>query len=126
LFLNLLNNSSVDIGTGFRLDSQSSVPGRSKRFFSTMSGPAVGPIQSQAGALSLGVKQPGCEADTSIWCQGQEWQRYTTYIFMTWCLIKHRDNFTFFTIYQQLMPIDKVAKSCTSPGVYFDLDVRTE
>jgi hypothetical protein len=35
---------------------------------------------------------------TSIYCQGQECvELYSTpqYVFMAWCLVKHRDNFTF-------------------------------
>jgi hypothetical protein len=45
------------------------------------------------------VKQPGSEADTCIWNQGQVWLSYTStapYIIMLWCLIEHRDNFKFF------------------------------
>jgi hypothetical protein len=53
----------------------------------------------------LGVKQPGREADHTPASNAEvknAWS-YTSilqYIFMAWCLIKHRDNFTFtFTSY---------------------------
>jgi hypothetical protein len=72
--------------------------------FTTLSRPALipthPPIQWVPGALSSGVKQSGHETNHSppssvevkyAWC-------YTSipqYIFMAWCLVKHRDNFTF-------------------------------
>jgi len=72
------------------------------------------------GALSPGVKRPGREADhsppssaevknawiytstthTSSWRGAQS---RTGYVFMTWYLVKHRDNFTFtFTLPSEL------------------------
>jgi hypothetical protein len=61
-------DSSVGIAVGCGLDSQGSIPGRGKIFlFSTASRPALGPtqppIQWVPGVISLGVKQPGHEAD---------------------------------------------------------------
>jgi hypothetical protein len=58
------------------------------------------PIHWVPGALSLGVHQPGCEADHSPPPSAEvknAWSYTSTpqYIFMAWCLIKHRDNFTF-------------------------------
>jgi hypothetical protein len=53
----------------YGLESQDSVPGRGKRFFSTASRPTLGPTQPPVqwvpGALSLGVKQSGRETDHS-------------------------------------------------------------
>jgi hypothetical protein len=71
--------------------------------FTTMSRPALGPtkppIQCVAGALTLGVKQPGHEAENSPpFCvevkNGQNDTFTHTYIFMVWCLIKHWKTFT--------------------------------
>jgi hypothetical protein len=52
------------------------------------------------GALSLGIKRPGVEADHSHPSSAEfknVWSYTSTpqYIFMAWCLVKHRDNFTF-------------------------------
>jgi hypothetical protein len=53
------------------------------------------------GAVFLGVKQPWHEADHSppssaeiknVWSISPLPQ----YVFMVWCLVKHRDNFTFY------------------------------
>jgi len=65
----------------------------------TVLGPTQTPIQWVAGALSMGVKQPGHEADHSPPSSAKimnTWS-YTSnpqYIFMAWCLVKHRNNFT--------------------------------
>jgi hypothetical protein len=58
------------------------------------------PIQWVLGALSLGVKRPGREADHSPQFSAEvknAWSYTSTpqYIFMAWCLVKHRDTFTF-------------------------------
>jgi hypothetical protein len=63
-------------------------------------GPTQPPIQWLPGALSLGVKRAGREADHSppSSAEVKEWvELYSTpqYAFMAWCLVKHRDNFTF-------------------------------
>jgi hypothetical protein len=47
------------------------------------------------------VKLPGREADHSPLSSAEvknEWSYTSTpqYVFMEWCLVKHRDNFTFF------------------------------
>jgi hypothetical protein len=70
----------------------------------TASRPALGPThppnQWVPGALSLGVKRPGREADHSP-PSSSEFKNacsYTSspqYVFMTRCLVKHRANFTF-------------------------------
>jgi hypothetical protein len=64
-------------------------------------GPTQPPIQWVPGALSLEVKQPGREADHSPPSSAKvknAWS-YTPlpqYVFMAWCLVKHRDKFTFY------------------------------
>jgi hypothetical protein len=55
---------------GYGLDGWGSIPGRSNIFlFSIATRPALGPtrppIQSELEVISLGVKQPACEADHS-------------------------------------------------------------
>jgi hypothetical protein len=52
------------------------------------------------GALSLGVERSGREADHSPPSSAEvknAWISASTpqYAFMAWCLVKHRDNFTF-------------------------------
>jgi hypothetical protein len=62
--------------------------------------PTQPPIQWIPRALSLGVERPGREADHSPPSSADvknAWS-YTfilQYVFMAWCLVKHRDNFTF-------------------------------
>jgi hypothetical protein len=78
--------------------------------FTTVSRKAVGPTQSLIqwvpGALSLGVKRPGREADHSP-PSGAEvknaWSYTSTpqYAFIVWCLVKHKDNFTFYLLLSQ-------------------------
>jgi len=52
------------------------------------------------GALSVGVKRPGREADHSPTFSAEVknvWSYTSTpqYVFMAWCLVKHWENFTF-------------------------------
>jgi hypothetical protein len=62
------------------------------------------PIQWVPGTLSPRVKRPGREADHSPPSSAEvmnAW-RYTStpkYVFMAWCLVKHRDNFAFIFIF---------------------------
>jgi hypothetical protein len=57
-------DSSVGIATGYGLDCPGSIPGRGKRFFSTASRSALGPILwVPVAAISPGVKWPRHEAD---------------------------------------------------------------
>jgi hypothetical protein len=64
-------------------------------------GPTQPPIQWIPGALSRGVKRPGREADHSPPSSAEVKEcveLYTStlqYALMAWCLVKHRDNFTF-------------------------------
>jgi hypothetical protein len=121
--LNLVNNLTIRelsswrdtdriktycIATGYGLDDRMigvRFPARAGNFlFDTMSrsplGPTQPPIQYLSGALSVGVKRPGREADHSLSSsdRSKNERRYTStpqYVFMAWCLFKHRDNFTF-------------------------------
>jgi hypothetical protein len=66
----------------------------------TALGPTQPPIQWLPVALFLGVKWPGREADRSPPSSDEvssAWSYTSTphYVFMAWCLVKHRDNFTF-------------------------------
>jgi hypothetical protein len=66
----------------------------------TALGPTQPPIQWVPAALSLGVKRPGREADHSPPSSIEvkecvELYLHSQYVFMTWCLVKHRNNFTF-------------------------------
>jgi hypothetical protein len=76
-------------------------------FFTTVSRPALGPtqppIQWEPGALSLVAKRPERESDHSppssaevknAWSYTSTPQR----VFMVWCLVKHKDNFTLSSI----------------------------
>jgi hypothetical protein len=69
----------------------------------TAVGPTQPPIQWVPGALSLGVKWPRREADHSALSSADvnnAWSYTSTpqYVFMAWCLVKHRDNFTFYDL----------------------------
>jgi hypothetical protein len=62
--------------------------------------PTQPPIQWVPMALFLVVKRPGREADTSPPSSAEvknAWSYTSTplYVFVTWCLVKHRGNFTF-------------------------------
>jgi hypothetical protein len=66
----------------------------------TALGPTQPTIQWVPGAISLGVKRPGREADNSPPSSAEVKMRgaippLPKYAFMAWCLVKHRDNFTF-------------------------------
>jgi hypothetical protein len=72
--------------------------------------PTKPPIQWVLGALSLGVKQPGHEADHSPPSSAKvknAWSSTYTpqYVSMAWYLVKHRDNllsFRCFSLYGRL------------------------
>jgi hypothetical protein len=73
------------------------------------------PIQWVPGALSLGVKRPGREADQSPHLVPRLRMLGATlpfpqYIFMVWCLVKHRDNFNF-TLFHKEFTYGGVSKS---------------
>jgi hypothetical protein len=82
------------------------VPGGGWEFFlfTTTSGAALGPAQPPVrwvpGALSLGMRRPVREADHPTPSSAEvknAWSYNSTpqYAFMAWCLVKHRDIFTF-------------------------------
>jgi hypothetical protein len=85
-------------------------------FFSTVSRPALGPtqppIQWVLGSFSPGLKQLGCEADHSPISSAKVknvWHYTSTpqYVFMAWCLVKHRDSFNF-TFYENISSIKSI------------------
>jgi hypothetical protein len=83
--------SSVDIGTGYRLDGQGMIPSRGKMFlYSTASRSAPGSTQWVPVDLSSGIKRPGREADRLPPSSAEVLLSYTstsTHAFMVWCLI---------------------------------------
>jgi hypothetical protein len=81
-------------------------------------GPTQPPIQWVLGTLSLRVKQPGHEADHSppLMLRSRTHGAIPAilqYIFMTWCLVKHRVNFTFifYLVFYSCMGV-KLLLSC--------------
>jgi hypothetical protein len=71
--------------------------------FSTASRTALGPTQPRKwvpGAHPLGVKRAGHEADhSSLVPRSKNAWSYTStpqYVFVAWCLVKHRGNFYFY------------------------------
>jgi hypothetical protein len=66
----------------------------------TVLGPTHRPIQWVPGSLSLAMKRPVCEANHSPSSSAEvknAWSYTATpqYVFMAWCLVKRRVNFTF-------------------------------
>jgi hypothetical protein len=59
-------------------------------------GPTQPPVQCVLGALSLGIKQPGHEADhtppSTADIKNGGANLHSPYIFMAWCLIKQKYN----------------------------------
>jgi hypothetical protein len=81
----MIQDSSVGIAVGHRLNGQGSIPGRGKRFFSAVSSPALKPtkppIQWMLGDFSLGVKWQGVKL---VLRSGMvELYLHSLYIFMT-------------------------------------------
>jgi len=97
---------TVEAMKGFRfiiyLDERSSVPGKCNDeiffLFATASRPALRPTQLPIQWVPK-VKLPAREANNSPPSRAEvknEWNYTSTpqYVFMAWCLIKYRDNFT--------------------------------
>jgi hypothetical protein len=93
---------------GYGLDDRGSrvrFPAGARNFFTTASRTALGttqpPIQWVPGALSLGVKRPGREADHSPPSNAEVKECVELYLHSpntpSWlsAYLKHRDNFTF-------------------------------
>jgi hypothetical protein len=85
----------------------------------TALGPTQPPLQWIPGALSLGVKRPGREADhspPSSFEVNDAWSYTSTpqYVFMALCLVKHKDNFTF------TLPSHRQSESNMRPAKVFD------
>jgi hypothetical protein len=100
-------DSSVDIATGYKLDVRDSIPGRGKIILPTSQLPKR--LWCPPRLLFKGHRGPlsrGCKAVrawiwqfTSIYYWGQEWWSCVftlQYVFLLWCLIKHRDNFVLY------------------------------
>jgi hypothetical protein len=100
--------NAIGIVTGYGIDNQGarrSSSGRVKNFhFSISSRSALGstqcPIQRAQGAVFLEVQKPGRETDHPAPTSAEVKKTWICtsappYAFMTYCLIKHRDNFTF-------------------------------
>jgi hypothetical protein len=101
----LSRDSSVGIALGYGLGWFRFPAGLGIFLFTTASRTALGPIQPPIqwvpGTLSLGVKRLGREADHSPPYSAEvkecvELYLHPHYAFMAWCLVKHKDNFTFY------------------------------
>jgi len=78
-------------------EDRSLIPGRGSMFFSLRHRAQTG---SGAQPPSLGIKQPEREADHSPPYSAEvqnAWSCTSTpqFVFMAWCLVRHRENFTF-------------------------------
>jgi hypothetical protein len=101
-------DSSVGIALGYGLDDRGSrvrFPAGAGNFslhHRIQNGAGVHPASYPMGTRGSfpGVKRPGREADHSPSSRAEvknAWSYTSTpqYVFMAWCLVKHRDNFTF-------------------------------
>jgi hypothetical protein len=88
--------------------------------FTTASGTASGttqpPIEWVPRVLPLGVKRPGREADHPphlVPRSKNAWSYTSTpqYAFVAWCLVKHRDNFTFY-VYSPICQVAAKMNRC--------------
>jgi hypothetical protein len=98
---------------GCRLDDRVQVQQGLVIFFTTASRPALGPtqplIQWVPGVLSLGVKQPGHEADHSPPSSAEVKMfgaipSFPQYTFMAWCSVKAQGQLYFY-LYLSLMSL---------------------
>jgi hypothetical protein len=101
-------DSSVGVALGYRLDDRDSrvrFPAAAGNFslhhrVQNGSGTPQPPIQWVPGALSLGYSGRGMKLTTHIHLVPRSRMRgaippLPQYAFMAWCLVKHRDKFTF-------------------------------
>jgi hypothetical protein len=104
----ILLSSSVGIALGYGLDDRDSsvrFPAGARNFslhHRVQNGSGANPVSYPMGIRGtfFGVKRPGHEADHSPPSSAEvkecvELYLHSHYAFMAWCLIKHRDNFTF-------------------------------
>jgi hypothetical protein len=96
-------DSSVGIATDYGLDDQMIWVGNFSLRHRVQSGSGAHPASYAMGmgALSLGLKRPGREADHSPPSIAEvkecmELHLQPQYAFIPWCLDEHRDKFTFF------------------------------
>jgi hypothetical protein len=102
-------DSSVCIALGYGLDDQGSrvrIPAGAGNFslhHRVQNGSGAHPVSYPMGTrgFSLGVKRQGHESDHSPPSSAEVKNvcNYTStpqYVFIAWCLVKHRDNFTFY------------------------------
>jgi hypothetical protein len=96
---------SVGIDASYVVDGRSSIPGRGKFFLFSIASrwvlrPTQPPIQRVEGCISPCVKRPVQEADQSlhvVWRSRMiELYLHSPWVFIAWCLIKHRIKFTSF------------------------------
>jgi hypothetical protein len=99
------HDSSVGIALGYGLDDWGSrvrLPAGAGNFSLHQHDSEAHPAScsTDTGSLSVGIKRPGREAYHSSPSSAEvnnTW-RYTStpqYVFMAWCLVKHRDKFIF-------------------------------
>jgi hypothetical protein len=104
-------DSSVDIALGYGLNDRGSrvrFPAGAGNFslhhrVQNGSGAHPASYPRGTGSLSLRVKRPGREANHSPPSSAvvtNAWSYTSTpqYVFMPWCLVKHRDIFTFYLL----------------------------
>jgi hypothetical protein len=82
------------------MDDRSLIPGRGRDFFSLRYRVQIGSYPMGTGGSFPDVKRLGHEANHSppSSAENRNAQIYTStppYVFIAWCLVKHRDNFIF-------------------------------
>jgi hypothetical protein len=93
------------------------------------------PMQWVPASLSMGVKRPGREGDHSISSRAEvknAWTNTSTtqYVFMTWYLVKRRDNFAFTSVGvpTYLLPLQTVNPTrgdvCMVQGLTLAVDIQ--
>jgi hypothetical protein len=110
--------------------NRGSIPGTGWEFFSSpplcperLWGPPSLQSNGYGGDLSVEVKRPGPEADHSSLstAEAKNAWGYTSshaHVFMAWCLVKHKDNFT---IPPQLWKVKMKERLCHMSAVPYSL-----
>jgi hypothetical protein len=99
----------------------------------TALGPTQHPIQRVPGVVSVGIKRPAREADHSPPSSAEvknAWSYTSTpqYVFMTWYLVKNRDNFTFYIYLYHLgaiIPSLRYFKTCAQIVICWTCVLKT-